>query len=105
MSNLWVCSKWNTEPKNEEKWCVLSDLGTYWQVKAKISTEETWDLPKCDYRPCPAPEQWERVDELKLGNPDGRHVHFYDGKGNFIGDVEFQHSDYRVRSLVVERRK
>lgn len=105
MSDLWVCSRWNTEPKDSEKHKVRDVNKSFYQVLDAIDDYLPY-LPKSDYIPCPAPEQWEPV-EVTVGSLDVRtgiqHIlcHYPQDP---IGYVQFSDKGYRVVSLVVERR-
>lgn len=111
MSDLWVCSRWNTEPKDEEKHKVIV-IGPCYESLEKYDGYHYY-FPVDEYVPCPAPEQWERV-EVKLkwiAVPEMK------AKGAFIGEavntgaeimagqMRFYYDGYRVVSLVVERRR
>ena len=63
---MWVCSKWNENPKDEEKWEVLPhDSAMYWRVKNRFDDNGlgVW-LQKSDYRPCDPPQPPERWVEV-----------------------------------------
>jgi len=60
----WVCSKWNTNPKDEEKWEVLDihhfQTDDTWRVANKYHSHDGayLYLPKSDYVETAAPERW-----------------------------------------------
>lgn len=106
MSDLWVCSKFieGREPKDEEKFRVLTDTQHYYDVEIN---ETRVCLLKLHYIPCPAPEQWEPVEvRLKKTSAMDWDIELAEN-GKPIGDVAFNidADGYRVKSLVVERRK
>jgi len=61
----WVCSKWNTEPKDGEKWEVIDEAAYEYEVAFRLYAEhldaDHYFLPKSDYVECAAPEVWRDV--------------------------------------------
>jgi len=66
----WVCSRWNTEPKDSEKWEVRHEIANYWAVKNRLDCGTDVWLPKSNYVECAAPERWVDVTD-KLSITDG----------------------------------
>lgn len=103
---IWVCSKWNTEPKDSEKRQVRDVNESYYQAVKSVDGYIPYFL-KSDYIPCAPPEQWERVEaEVEQEtHRDGSRCVRVDGKyvGKYVGRINLV-PNYRVVSLVVERR-
>lgn len=92
-----------------EKWEVDSNLSASdeeWCVKTKRAMHYRHFIPKSEYIPCPAPEQWERV-EVSLDSRSKNRTAVLLSPGLHLPPIaEIYCADgYRVRSLVVERRK
>jgi len=59
--STWVCSKWNDDPADREKWEVLTETPElYYAAKDSCASYTGW-LPKSDYRVCDPPI-WRWVD-------------------------------------------
>lgn len=109
MSEQWVCSRWNTQPKDSEKWLVTGETFYEWLINPRVEHCSSHFVPKSDYIPCQAPEQWEPVEVRMIGCNSGDGILIVspcdDKVGGVIGTINFHSPGYRVRSLVVERRK
>ena len=104
----WVCSKWNTEPKDSEKWEVLSENKHEYVVRAKDGNVvlNEYVIPKRDYVECPGPEVWRDVtDRLQVtdGNwPKGGPESYSNGiqEGCYIlWKATCYAKDYRLRKV------
>lgn len=86
------------------KWEVTREYGHAYKVTPSDPDVEYLWLPKSEYIPCHPPEQWEEVAVTVQPVLTDRYL-IKTSDGEAIGNVGFDDRIYRVRSLVVERRK
>lgn len=101
---IWVCSRWNTAPKDGEKYEVNDCHSEFYSTVKEYGGGYSCRLPKSDYVPCPAPEQWEHIQTHSYQSGDTQSVRVVHHGDKQIGMIEMK-DGYRVVSLVVERRK
>lgn len=102
--SLWVCSKWNKQPTDAEKWEVVPLRSPTFYETVKELDGFVGYLPVADYRPCepPAlPERWVDVTE-KCHAPENTSNGIVLQNGDILWLPSKIHNDgYRLRKIAM----